>query len=160
MMVAPLGADHPPGGCPQQPWPVVKNDRPLAAMLGGVAGRQVGWKPAAAAQQAVPAFRNSGAEAEVAQGAPVRTQGRRRSRRRPAPYPSSAPPSGGAVCAILSRPGRSTRDATPLTNRWSVALLGHGGVVRGNGWRSAERAEPTARDVVGRGPREIEDPVF
>ena len=35
MMVAPLGADHPPGGCPQQPWPVVNDDRPLPATLGG-----------------------------------------------------------------------------------------------------------------------------
>ena len=34
MMVAPLGADHPPGGCPHQPWPVVQNDRPLRKCRG------------------------------------------------------------------------------------------------------------------------------
>ena len=27
VVVAPLGAGDPPGGCPQQPWPVVKDDR-------------------------------------------------------------------------------------------------------------------------------------
>ena len=30
----PLGADHPPGGCPQQPRQVVNNDRPVAATPG------------------------------------------------------------------------------------------------------------------------------
>ena len=28
LMGVPLGADHPPGGCPQQPRQVVSNDRP------------------------------------------------------------------------------------------------------------------------------------
>eukprot|EP01044_Picomonas_judraskeda_P029676 COSAG03_NODE_10373_length_654_cov_29.317117_1_plen_33_part_10 len=27
LMGVPLGADHPPGGCPQQPRQVVRNDR-------------------------------------------------------------------------------------------------------------------------------------
>ena len=29
LMGVPLGADHPPGGCPQQPRQVVRNDRPV-----------------------------------------------------------------------------------------------------------------------------------
>ena len=38
-MGVPLGADHPPGGCPQQPRQVVNNDRPVAATPGnGVVG--------------------------------------------------------------------------------------------------------------------------
>eukprot|EP01044_Picomonas_judraskeda_P032710 COSAG03_NODE_12772_length_531_cov_2.282407_1_plen_39_part_01 len=31
LMGVPLGADHPPGGCPQQPRQVVNNDRPVTA---------------------------------------------------------------------------------------------------------------------------------
>ena len=33
-MGVPLGADHPPGGCPQQPRQVVNNDRPVTATPG------------------------------------------------------------------------------------------------------------------------------
>ena len=33
LMGVPLGADHPPGGCPQQPRQVVRNDRPVTATL-------------------------------------------------------------------------------------------------------------------------------
>ena len=33
LMGVPLGADHPPGGCPQQPRQVVNNDRPVTATL-------------------------------------------------------------------------------------------------------------------------------
>ena len=33
LMGVPLGADHPPGGCPQQPRQVVRNDRPVTASL-------------------------------------------------------------------------------------------------------------------------------
>ena len=34
LMGVPLGADHPPGGCPQQPRQVVRNDRPVTATPG------------------------------------------------------------------------------------------------------------------------------
>ena len=42
VMGAPLGADHPPGGCSQQFQPVVKYDRPLAVALPGWLGDRHG----------------------------------------------------------------------------------------------------------------------